>query len=192
MLKKAHLTGRVEQVLRSPNRDWGLEKEPVSRLTATFAGIKGDCHCGLQRLSDVRMRAQYPRATPVANSRQLSLVSLEELADIAAALDIPELPAGWLGANVVTSAIPRLTWLPPATRLMFSSGATVVVDLENGPCRHVGDVIERHHPGKGGGFVTAATGRRGVVGWVEREGAIEPGDEITLFMPPARIYPPSR
>jgi hypothetical protein len=37
-------------------------------------------------------------------------------------------------------------------------------------------------------FVRAAQHKRGVVGWVEREGAVNTGDEIVLWLPPQRVY----
>ena len=154
----------------------------------TFDGIEGDCHASRNRLSDSRMLNQYKRGTPVANSRQLSLVSLEELADIAKALDIPVLPPQWVGANLLISDIPDLTLLPPSTRMMFSSGATLIVDLENAPCRYPADIIEQHHPGHGLAFPKLAKHKRGLVVRVEREGMIAKGDEIVLFIPQQRIY----
>ncbi len=188
ILKKLSLTGRVRACFSSPKRESGLEKPESDRLVITFDGIEGDCHASRNRLSDSRMLNQYKRGTPVANSRQLSLVSVEELADIAKALDIPVLPPQWVGANLLISDIPDLTLLPPSTRLMFSSGATLIVDLENAPCRYPAEIIEQHHPGHGLAFPKLARHKRGVVVRVEREGMIAKGDEIVLFIPQQRIY----
>jgi MOSC domain-containing protein YiiM len=188
VLNKSSIVGRVVAVLRSPDRERGLEKQPVERLDLGFDGIEGDCHGGRVRLSDSRMVTQYARGTPVANTRQVSILSAEELDQIAATLGIPNLPPEWVGANVVTAGIPDLTLLPPATRLSFSSGATLIVDLENAPCRYVGEVIDKHHPGRGDLFVKSATHKRGVVAWVEREGAIAVDDAITLHLPPQRLW----
>ena len=188
ILNKLSITGRVKACFSSPKRESGLEKPECDRLVITFDGIEGDCHASRNRLSDSRMLNQYKRGTPVANSRQLSLVSLEELADIAKALDIPVLPPQWVGANLLISDIPDLTLLPPSTRMMFSSGATLIVDLENAPCRYPAEIIEQHHPGHGLAFPKLAKHKRGVVVRVEREGVIARGDEIVLFIPPQRIY----
>ena len=188
ILKKLGITGRVNACFSSPKRESGLEKPECDRLVITFDGIEGDCHASRNRLSDSRMLSQYKRGTPVANSRQLSLVSVEELADIAKALDIPALKPEWVGANLLVSDIPDLTLLPPSTRLMFSSGATLIVDLENAPCRYPADIIEQHHPGHGLAFPKLAKHKRGVVVRVEREGVIARGDEIVLFILPQRIY----
>jgi len=51
--------------------------------------------------------------------------------------------------------------LPPSSRLIFSSGVSLVVDMENAPCRYPGDIIEKHHSGKRHLFAKAAQGLRG-------------------------------
>jgi MOSC domain-containing protein YiiM len=153
-----------------------------------FSGIKDDMHAGLTRKSDVRTIKQYARDTDIRNVRQLTLVSEEELAEIAGLMGIPEMKAAWLGANVVTSGIPDLTLLTPSTRLQFPSGATIVVDMENFPCRQVADVVTQYHPEPKAGLVASAMHKRGVTAWVEREGIINGGDDITLWLPPQRLY----
>jgi MOSC domain-containing protein YiiM len=188
ILTRLEATGTVAAVLSSPDRARGLEKARVGRLALTFDGIAGDCHAGRTRASDSRMVTQYARGTEVANTRQVSILSEEELTEVAGRLAIPVLLPEWLGANVVTRGIPDLTLLPPSTRLMFSSGATLIVDLENGPCRYVAEVVDKRHPGKGQGFVAAARHKRGVVAWVERPGAIAEGDSIALYVPPQRQW----
>ena len=126
--------------------------------------------------------------TPIRNTRQASIVSAEELAEIARRMGLPEIKPDWLGANLVLSGIPRFTMLPGSTRLIFSSGASLVVDTENAPCRFPAEVIDRHHPGSGPKFVPNAQHLRGVTGWVEREGWIRRGDSVAVHLPPQRIY----
>ena len=116
------------------------------------------------------------------------LVSEEELIDIAKLMGIPEMKAEWLGANVVTSGIPDLTMLTPSTRMQFPSGATIVVDMENFPCRQVADVVAQHYPEPKAGLVASAIHKRGLTAWVEREGVITAGDEIILWVPQQRLY----
>jgi hypothetical protein len=188
ILTKLDFTGTVAAVLANPDREAGLEKSRHDRLTLTFDGIVGDCHSGRTRTSNVRMIRQYKRGSEVANTRQLSILSAEELAAVAASMELDSLPPEWVGANLVTRGIPDLSLLPPATRLMFSSGVTLIVDMENAPCRYVGEVIDKHHPGRGSSFVAAAQHKRGVVAWVEKPGDIAVGDDIVLHVPPQRIY----
>jgi hypothetical protein len=188
LITKAPFEGKVERLLIGADRAAGLEKSDTSAITLTFAGIAGDCHAGLTRKSDTRTLRLYRRDTDIRNVRQLSLLSIEELAEVAAAMDIPEVKPEWVGANLVTSGIPDLTLLPPSTRLQFPSGATLVVDLENAPCRFVADVIAKHHGDAADRWIKAATHKRGVTAWVEREGEVRRGDAITLFLPPQRLY----
>jgi len=188
LFTKASFQGKVETLLTGADRSQGLEKSPASAIELAFSGIAGDCHGGLTRKSDTRTLKLYRRDTDIRNVRQVSVLSREELDQIAAAMGIAEVRPEWAGANMVTSGIPDLTLLPPSTRLQFPSGATLVVDLENAPCRFVADVIATHHPEAAPRWIRAATHRRGITAWVEREGKVACGDAITLFLPPQRIY----
>lgn len=189
LITKAKVSGRVEMLLGGPARAVGLEKTTVPALDLSFSGPAGDMHSGATRKSDVRTKIMYPRDIDIRNVRQLTLVSVEELAESALKLGIPEIKPGWFGANVLVSGIPDFTLLPPSTRLQFSSGATIVVDLENYPCSQVAEVVGRHHPEVENKVVKAAMHKRGVTAWVEREGRVETGDLITVFLPPNRLYP---
>jgi hypothetical protein len=188
LLSKAPFTGRIARLLASPDRKFGLEKAERDALALKFSGIEGDCHGGLIRKSDSRMVKQYKRGTTVRNARQVSILSMEELDEIARTMGIPEVKAEWVGANLVTTGIPDLTLLPPSTRLQFPSGAMIVVDIENLPCRYPAAIIEARHPAQTMGFVKAAKHKRGVVGWIEAEGEIRAGDAITVWLPPQRLY----
>ena len=188
LLTKLSFEGSVETLLASPDRDTGLEKQTVAEAQFLFTGMEGDCHGGLTRKSDSRMLKQYRRGTEVRNSRQVSILSTEELTEVAERMGIPAVQPEWVGANMVIRGIPDLTLLPPSTRLKFPSGAMIVVDAENHPCRYPADIIAKHHPEAKKGFVAAAMHKRGVVGWVEAEGVIRTGDRITIWVPPQRIY----
>lgn len=188
LITKAQCRGKVELLLLAPAREPGLEKQPVQRLELSFSGIAGDCHAGQTRPSDSRTLMLYKRNTPIRNVRQVTIVSLEEMAEVARAMAIDAVKPEWLGANMALSGIPDLTLLPPSTRLQFPSGATLVVDMENAPCRQVADVIREHRGDAGLSFVKHATHKRGLTAWVEREGDVMLGDEVTLFLPPQRIW----
>ena len=188
LLSKAPFSGKVEMLLANPDREAGLEKTPVPEIRLLFSGIAGDCHGGLTRKSDSRMVKQFKRETEVKNARQVSILSAEELAGIARDMGLPAVKPEWVGANLVTRGIPDLTLLPPSSRLQFPSGAVIVIDLENLPCRYPAAVIERHHPDPAMGFIAAAKHKRGVVGWIEAEGVVKAGDAITVWIPPQRIY----
>ncbi|EAR52330.1 MOSC domain protein [Oceanicola granulosus HTCC2516] len=153
-----------------------------------FGGYEGDCHAGLTRPSCSRVLSQHPRGTEIRNARQLSVVSAEELAEIAEALGLEAVDPTWLGASVVLSGIPDLTHLPPSSRLQAEDGATLVVDMLNGPCQFPAMTIEEARPGHGKRFKAAAEGRRGVVAWVEREGVLKVGGQMRLHLPTQRAW----
>ena len=189
LVSRIAIEGRVEACLLSSERKTGLEKAKADELVLTLDGIVGDCHSGRSRQSDSRTLKQYPRGTEILNSRQVSIVSVEEMAQVAERLGVPEIKPEWVGANMLVSGIPDFTLLPPSTRMMFSSGATLIIDIENAPCKYPAEVIERVHPGHGLNFPKAARHKRGVVARVERAGLIRQGDTISLYLPPQRLYP---
>jgi hypothetical protein len=163
---------------------------PADALALTYEGIAGDIHSGLTRLSGVR-EPWYPRRTPMRNERQLSILSVEELAEVAADMDIPELAPEWIGGNIALAGVPQLSLLPPRTLLMFPSGATVRIDGDNGPCRSSGRSIAAHFPDRPKlefTFVQAAKHKRGLLGWVEREGEIRVGDEVAIRIWEQALY----
>ena len=94
---KTKLTGIVTGIYIGQHRHT-IESSRVPSLKATFEGLEGDLHAGLTRLSDVRV-PQYPRGTVIRNTRQFSMLSIEELAEIAQAMQLPEVRPEWTGAN---------------------------------------------------------------------------------------------
>lgn len=168
-----------------------LGLDPVSLVTTRQAqvevvleGFAGDKHAGFTRPADSRT-PDYRRGTPIRNDRQVSLVSVEELAQVAAALDLPLILPEWLGANLALQGIANLTQLPPNTRLVFAQGAVLVVQQENRPCTGPGKVIQEHYqqPGIESAFPKAAMHRRGLVACVEHPGIIAEGDVVIVNLP---------
>jgi len=188
LLPLKELDVRTEAILINATPKEDLSSSRIASVDITYAGFDGESHSGLVRASCVRVRGQYAQGTEIRNTRQISIVSVEELTLIADAMGIDTLQPEWVGANLLVSGIPDFSKIPPSTRMIFASGASLVVDLENSPCKYPGEIIERHHPGKGGLFPKAAYGRRGVTAWVEREGHITTGEAIKLHIPPQRIY----
>ncbi len=103
-------TARVEGVFVVETE--AVESTPKPEIQLTYAGVVGDRHEGLTRPSGPR-EPWYPRGTKMRNERQLSMLSVEELAEVAATLNLPRLPAEWIGANLVLSGIPDFSKLPP-------------------------------------------------------------------------------
>lgn len=189
-LVKTGFAGKVTFLGRVSDRDARLGSDLLQSADLTFTGIAGEAHGGLTRPSCSRVVTQYPRDTEIRNVRQLSVVSAEELAAIAAEMGLDALDPSWLGASMVISGIPDFTRIPPSSRLQFTSGATLTVDMENQPCHLPGKYeIDPARPGFGARFKGAAVGRRGVTAWVEREGPVRVGDGVTLHIPAQPVWP---
>lgn len=150
---------------------------PVEAFEVELAGIPGDRHFGFTRLAGPR-EPWITRGTPMRSGRQLSLVAVEELAVVAARMGIDNIEPGWVGANILVAGIAGFTSLPWGTRLILASGAVLVNEGENAPCRFAGARIAEHFPeavGLDRLFVKAAKQLRGIVASVEIAGVIAPG-----------------
>lgn len=188
VLMPTEITGEVVWLGLVANRRVKLSSDPVPRVEAEFSGLVGEYHSGLIRESCSRVSSQYAVGTPIRNTRQISILSQQELQITADKLDLQELPPEWVGANIILLGIPDLTQIPPASRLIFQRGASLCVDMENAPCIWPAREIEGHKPGHGKGYKAVAKGRRGITAWVEAEGLIALGDTVRLHIPPQRIY----
>lgn len=175
---------------RIPVQDLVITSEPVTEMPLSFAGPDGESHGGLTRPSCSRVLKQHPRGTTIRNTRQLCLVSAEEMAEIAADLGLAAMDYAWVGASVVLEGIPDFTHLPPSSRLQGPDGVTLVVDMLNEPCQEPAVTIAKATGGQGKAFKTAARGKRGVTGWVEREGTLRLGDRLRLHVPDQRAWAP--
>jgi MOSC domain-containing protein YiiM len=162
----------------------------VPELAVDLAGVRGDRHYGFTRKAGSR-EPWYPRGTEIRSGRQVTIVSAEELAEIAMRLGLPALPATWIGANIVTEGVAALSHLPAGTRLFFAGNASLVVEGINAPCRDAGRAIVRNS-GRANelelAFPKVAQGLRGVVASVERAGTILPDTEMQVRIPEQRIY----
>src|SRR4051794_10013600 len=115
---------RLTQLLLADGGDF--VSRSIDRADLRFAGIPGHRHTGATREADART-PWHPRGTPIANTRHVSIVSVEECALVAEALGLDSLDPALLGANIVVDDLDGLTQLPPATRLQFPSGATIFI-----------------------------------------------------------------
>ncbi|MEZ5115456.1 MAG: hypothetical protein R2737_04230 [Candidatus Nanopelagicales bacterium] len=158
---------------------------PADPLELDWGGPVGDRHHGLTMRSDSRQREHYERGTEIRNHRQVSLVDAAEMERVAAALGIPRMDPGLIADNVYTEGIPDLTGLPPLTRLVFASGAVLLLWGENTPCTIAGAMVSERYGTRPEAFPKAAMGLRGVTGWVEHPGPVRPGDGIEVRLPHA-------
>jgi hypothetical protein len=182
-------TLHVVRVLVAPDPA-SIESVEVPRLELDHDGVRGDRHHGATRPSGSREARFYPRGTPIRNRRQLSLVSVEELAVVAERLGLAEILPEWLGANLLVAGHPALSTLDAGTRILLPGGVGLVCEGVNQPCRLPAEVIDARLPGSGAGrgFVRAAYGRRGIVASVERPGPVEPGAAGVVVPPEWHAY----
>lgn len=166
----------------------GIRSVPLEAVHASYAGVEGEVHAGLTRPACTRVRDQYPTGTEIRNVRQFSIVSVEEMAAIAAEIGVEALAPEWLGASLVIEGIPDFSHVPPSSRLQNADGTALVVDMQNRPCIYPAKEIEKDRPGRGKAFKPAAEGRRGVTAWVEREGHLRVGDTLRLHIPDQRAW----
>ncbi|MEP2533315.1 sulfurase [Shimia sp.] len=189
-LKPTHYYAEIVWLGRVVRNDDNLKSEAVQALTLGLDGPEGEVHGGRTRKSCSRVLSQHPRGTEIANTRQLSIMSQEELDLIAQGIGLDALDPQMLGTSIVVRGIDDFTHVPPSSRLQGDSGATLVIDMENRPCVLPGRVIEDAHAGHGRAFKTAAKDHRGVTGWVERGGVLKLGDILRLHIPDQRPWSP--
>lgn len=187
-LKPTEFEGTIVWLGRVMDQDNDLRSEVLTQAHLDFDGIAGEFHGGATRPSCSRVLSQYPRGTEICNVRQLSVVSQEELDEIAARMGLDALDPRWLGTSMVIKGIPDFTRIPPSSRLQTESGACLTVDMENRPCIFPGREIDKDHSGLGPKFKPAAKDRRGVTAWVEREGPVKLGDKVVLHIPDQRVW----
>jgi hypothetical protein len=184
-----HLNAEAVQILATPDPG-DFATRPVDALDLDLQGIPGDRHYGFARRAGAR-EPWYAKGTAMRSGRQLTIVSVEDLAAIAAAMDLPAIDPGWIGANVLVRGIPDFTLLPWGSRLFFGDGAVLVNEGDNAPCRYAGAAIAAANPGRAGLdrlFVKAARDLRGIVASVERPGRLAAGP-VKLLVPPPKHWP---
>jgi len=184
------LVGSLVSIHTGDNEDLSKQARPSAKLE--LDGFVGDKHKGFERIA-----ASYdpdPTGTLRRNERQWSGVSIEELAIIAERLDLKEpLDASTLGANVCVEGIAGFSQLPKGSRLLFPSGAALLVEEGNPPCADMAAQIAAKHTTHSGEpvarrmFPRYAMGLRGVVGVIDIPGSIEVGDRVIV-----QVYEPPK
>ena len=162
-----------------------LHKDEHASIQVELDGIVGDRHRSYER--SAFEGDKQPKGTVRRNERQWSAVSVEELAEMQATMDLSEpLTATFLGANLCISGVAELSRLPKSTMLRFPSGAALVVEEFNPPCHYMSKKVASLHTTNSGeplsstAFSKASKLTRGVVGAVEVAGAISAGYALTV------------
>lgn len=159
-----------------------IPSRPVDELQVAWEGLVGDKHFGLTMKAN-NSQKPYPKGEEIRNVRQISIVSEEELKQIAEAMDLPNVEPEWVGANLMVSGIPNLTKLPSGSRFYFENGVGIVVEGENAPCVTAGGSLQDQYPDRPDittAFPKKAIGKRGIVAWVEKPGTIRKGEIVTV------------
>ena len=107
------LEARTEVILVNTTPHEDLSSSRIPSVRVSYEGLEGESHSGLVRSSCVRVRHQYTQGTEIRNTRQISIVSTEELAVIANTMGIDELKPEWLGGKFTGFGHSRL--LPDTT-----------------------------------------------------------------------------
>jgi hypothetical protein len=180
------LEGLIVSVHTGDSED--LSKDECASVKVELDGFVGDRHKGFERVA--WPGDKDPAGTVRRNERQWSGVSVEELAIIGRKMDLKEpLTAAALGANICVEHIPDFSRLPTGTRLIFPSGAVLVVEECNPPCADMGEQITAKYTTPSGEraaghlFASRAFGLRGVVGVIDVAGVIEAGDKMVVQKP---------
>lgn len=175
--------GTVLQILITPpEEDVSMPIEPGQ---FDFEGLRGDKHYGLTLLTHGR-QPEYPRGTAIRNTRQITILSREDLITTSAELEIEKIDIRWLAGNLLVTGIPYLSLLPVGSRFLFQNGVVLVCNGENDPCSKPARITQENYPEKTdvkSKFVKAAMHRRGVTAWVEHPGSMQSNEEFHIELP---------
>ena len=177
------LKGEVISLHSGDNEN--LSKRYQDELMAEINGFAGDKHQGSMRKA---FAGEWePEGTIRRNERHWSGVSIEELTHISERLALTEpLKPSTLGANVCIQGIKAFSLLPKGTKLVFPSGAVLLIEEYNPPCTDMGEQIAKTYttqavdPLNAQTWLRPAAGRRGVVGVIDVPGVIRVGDEVEV------------
>lgn len=169
-----------------------LSKIAQSTVQVELDGFVGDRHRGFSRVA--YEGDTEPEGTVRRNNRQWSGVSVEELGILRQRMHLSEpLSAETVGANICVTGIPDFSRLAKGARLIFPSGATLLVEDYNPPCTDMSEKIAAMHTTTSGepirrlDFCKQAKRIRGLVGSIDVPGVISTGDEVMV-----QIYKPPR
>lgn len=171
--------GRLESISITKS---GLPSTSLDEIEVKWEGLVGDKHFGLTMKAGSK-QAPYAKGSEVRNVRQVSIVSSEELKQVADKMKLPNIEPAWVGGNLMLSGIPNLTQLPSGSRLYFEGGVGIVVEGENMPCTTAGGSLAEQFPDRPElttAFPKQAIGKRGLVAWVEKPGVIRKGEKVTV------------
>lgn len=167
--------------------DSDADEQQPSAIQLELDGIVGSHHRSYTRKSG--SGDKQAKGTLRRNERQWSAVSVEELSEIQKSMGLEKpLTAKFLLANLCIEGLAELSRLPKGTLLKFPSGAELIVEEYNPPCRDMGQRLADSFKTQSDeslsdtAFPKAAKLLRGVVGTVEVAGTISVGDVVTVVI----------
>jgi MOSC domain-containing protein YiiM len=176
------MSGRVTAVSCSASHSLTKDNQTAIRLIAGL-GVEHDAHAG----STVKHRSRVARDPDQPNLRQVHLIHAELHEELrGAGFDVA---AGQMGENITTEGIDLLR-LPTGARLRLGDEAVVEITGLRNPCAQ----LDRIQPGLMAAVLDRdAKGnlvrKAGVMGIVIGGGVVQPGDVITIDLPPAPRRP---
>jgi MOSC domain-containing protein YiiM len=187
-------TGVVHAVFAAPAATDSFVTVSAGVLMLDLGGIPGDRHYGPTRPAGPR-EPWMPKGLPLRNDRQLSALSVEELALIAEAMGIAHTAPELVGANLVIAGIANFSRIAPGSHLAiggawggkgkFDGEVILKVEAYNRPCRGPGRKLAAAH-GRADlefAFPKAAAALRGLVLSVMTPGTIRTGDAVVVIDP---------
>lgn len=200
MIKAFKVRGRVEKVFVAAQFGTHESTEVEKIKFIKGHGIKGDNHAG-SRLLDVRdsaaLRFGLPKGMEVANTREWSAISQEEMKEVEKLMGVEGIHGGLIGENLLISGMPKFTKLPIGTQFFFESPqgekrSTILFSCgENKPCSTAGKSVQDQWSSPENLstlFVKHANYRRGLVGFVFSSGFVKKGDIIVAEVPKQELY----
>jgi len=175
--------GFVERILIKKQGENISREIPEGKIT--LEGLAGDSHYGLTMLTHGH-NPEYPKGTEIRNNRQITILSADELIEIARALNIPKVDISWLSGNILISGIKNFSVVPLGSKIIFANGVVLTSSGENNPCKTPASITQSHYPeieGIARDFIKAAMHRRGIIAWTEHAGTILPGERFRIELP---------
>jgi hypothetical protein len=95
-LMPTEYTARITWLGRVVADSGTMRSEPLNEAMAVFGGFAGEAHFGVTRPSCVEVKSQHVQGTTINNVRQLSVMSAEEIAQIAEKMGLEDIdPTLW-------------------------------------------------------------------------------------------------
>ena len=176
------MTGKVVAVSRSTTHTMSKDKQAAIQLLKGL-GVEDDAHAGIT----VKHRSRVARDPSQPNLRQVHLIHIELHQELHKRGF--EVAMGQIGENITTEGI-DLLGLPTGTRLQLGDEAIIEITGLRNPCAQLDQlqnglmaaVLDRDEQGN-------LIRKAGIMAIVITSGQVQPGDTITIELPPPPYYP---